>query len=333
MTKVSILGAGSMGTALAKLISENVDEIYLWVRRKEIYENIKKLKVNIEYFPLIKLPDNVIPINNLEEIVDSEYIFLAVPSHAVRKVIYESKKFISMGAIVINTAKGIEYPPFKRMSEVIHEELKCENIVVMSGPNFASEIIDGKISATTISSYNNSKEINRKVRYILETNNFIVEISNDFIGVELCSILKNVYASGIGICEAIGINQNAIFFIFTEILKEMKRIILSSGGRAETLFCYCGFGDLCLTSISNRSRNKTIGILYGQKMYGFDETGGIIFEGKRSILGIRELCQKKGVECNFIEFIYEVIYEKKEPKRAFYELWTKYKTRSYDDFY
>ncbi|PKP60184.1 MAG: glycerol-3-phosphate dehydrogenase [Candidatus Altiarchaeales archaeon HGW-Altiarchaeales-2] len=328
MTKISILGAGAMGTALAELISKNADEVYLYARRKEVYDNLKKLKINVDYFPSIKLPNNIIPINDLEQINNSECIFLTVPSHAIREIITKSKGFISEDTIIVNTAKGIEYPPLKRMSEVIAEELKGENIVTMSGPNFAHEIINNNFSSTTIAAYSNSTRCLKKVKKIIETDNFIVENSYDLVGVELCGVLKNINAIAIGICEAFGLNENAQYFLFTKGVNEMRDILLSFGGNPETLFCYCGFGDLCLTSHSDKSRNRTLGLLCGQHMYDNQQTKGITYEGKRSVLAIREFCHKKGIECEVIDFVYDVIHNKREPKTSFYNLWKNIKNKN-----
>lgn len=328
MVNISILGAGAMGTALSKLLSENVDGVYLWARKREVCDNINNLRINVDYFPSIKLPDNITATNNLKEVDKSEYVFITLPSHSVRNIAKKINCLVSNNAIIINTAKGVEYPHFKRMSEVIYQELKSTNIVTMSGPNFAHEIINNRFSATTIASYCESVEILKEVKKILETDKFIVECSNDIIGVELCGILKNINAIAMGICDAIGLNENAQYFLLTRGFNEMKDIISSFGGNPETLFCYCGLGDLCLTSHSGKSRNRTLGLLYGQHMYNNQRTEGIISEGKRSVMAIREFCHKKNLDCDVIDFVYDIIHDKKEPKTSFYNLWKNVKKKN-----
>lgn len=317
--KIFVLGAGLMGTAISSQISKNVENVYLWARRKDVCQNIQRYQINLDYYPDNKLSKNIIPINDLEHIENSDIIFFTVPSHAVRDIAREIKQYISDKTIIVSTAKGIEYPPFHRMSEIITEELNTDNIVVLSGPNFADEIINDMYSATTISSCR-IDSVN-KIKDILKTDKFSVEISNDVIGVELCGILKNICAIAIGICESIGLNENARYAVLTESFNEMTRIILSFGGKLDTVFCYSGFGDLCLTSHSEKSRNKTIGQLYGKKMFFNDHEKNILAEGKKSILGIKNFCDQNGVRCDLTDFVYKVIYEKKEPKTSFYELW------------
>lgn len=319
--KISIIGAGSMGTALSVLTANNVKEILLWSRRDDIFKNIQKYRKNQYYFPEVKLPENITPINDLKHIQDVDMIFLTIPSHAVRDIVKKIKKYVDKNIIIVNTAKGIEYPPLKRMSEVIIEELEIYNMVAVSGPNFADEIIHNMPTATTIASYNNDKNISNSVKRILETDKFLVEISDDIVGIELCGILKNIVAIAMGICESIGINDNAKYAVLTEGFREVKNVILSFGGKLETSFSFSGFGDLCLTSHSEKSRNRSIGLIYGKKMFYNDQNEGVLVEGKKSIIGIRNYCYKNDIRCDLINFVYEIIYNKNDPRDSFSEYW------------
>ena len=320
MTKILIVGAGSIGTALAVLLARNGFDVWLWDRSKEVVNSINKLHENTRYYPGIKLPDNIVATSSMDIVKSAEVIFLAVPSHATREVARKLKKAgLRKSTIIINLAKGIEYPPLKRLSQVIWEETKNKSIIVMSGPNFADEILLGYPSGTTIAGYNYEAVL--RVKSLLENDHFIVQVSNDVIGVEMGGVLKNIYAIAMGICSALGINENAYFFILSEAFLEMRDIIIKMGGYESSLFLSSGFGDLCLTSSSNKSRNRILGFLAGKKMLGVVNNISVVFEGKKSVKAIREFCHTKNIPCPVIDFVYSVLIERIQPYKAFKELW------------
>ena len=318
--KVGVIGAGSLGTALSQTISENVDELLLHVRKQNLCDDINNTGYNTHYYPSQKLNDNIKATTDLKDLNDCEVIFLAIPSSAFRDTLNGLKGIISQDTILVTTAKGIEYPSLNTMGDLISEYFD-ENYVVLSGPNFASEIMLNQPTITNIAS--RKAENSQKVKEILTTKYFKVKIINDIRGIELCGVLKNINAIANGICEGMNINENARYGILTKSFKDTITIIEAFGGDSYTAHEYCGFGDLILTSTSSESRNHTLGILYGQKLIIDEAASGIVFEGKNSIRAVKDICAKNNINSDIVNFVYDVIIERVTPIKAFNTLWDK----------
>lgn len=317
---VGVIGAGSLGTALSQTISENVDQLLLHVRKEELCNDINETGYNTHYYPNHKLNENIKATTDLNDLNECDIIFLAIPSSAFRQTLKNLKEIISDDTILVTTAKGIEYPSLKTMGDLISEYFD-ENYVVLSGPNFASEIMVGQPTLTNVSS--RKQENSEKVKEVLTTKHFKVKIIDDIRGIELCGVLKNINAIANGICEGMKINENARYGILTKSFEDTIRIIEAFGGVSDTAHEYCGFGDLILTSTSTESRNHTLGILYGQRLIIDEAASGIVFEGKNSIRAVKDICENKNIHSDIVDFVYDVIIERMNPVRAFKILWEK----------
>ena len=315
---VGVIGAGSLGTAIAQIMSENVNEVLLHVRKQELCDDINNKRYNTQYYPSQKLKENIKATVDVDDLKNCEIIFLAIPSSAFRDTLKNLKEVISNDTILVTTAKGIEYPSLKTMGDLISEYFD-ENYVALSGPNFASEIMLNQPTVTNISSRN--PENSRKVKEVLATKQFKVKIIDDIKGIELCGVLKNVNAIANGICEGMNINENARYSILTRGFIDTIRIIESFGGNSDTAHEYCGFGDLILTSTSFESRNHTLGILYGQRLIIDEVARGIVFEGKNSIRAVKDICDNNSIHSDIVNFVYNVIIDKQAPIKAFNKLW------------
>ena len=315
---VGVIGAGSLGTAIAQIMSENVNEVLLHVRKQELCDDINNKRYNTQYYPSQKLKENIKATVDVDDLKNCEIIFLAIPSSAFRDTLKNLKEVISNDTILVTTAKGIEYPSLKTMGDLISEYFD-ENYVALSGPNFASEIMLNQPTVTNISSRN--PENSRKVKEVLATKQFKVKIIDDIKGIELCGVLKNVNAIANGICEGMNINENARYSILTRGFIDTIRIIESFGGNSDTAHEYCGFGDLILTSTSFESRNHTLGILYGQRLIIDEVASGIVFEGKNSIRAVKDICDNNSIHSDIVDFVYNVIIDKQAPIKAFNKLW------------
>ena len=318
MEKVGIIGAGSLGTALAQIVSQNVDEVCLYLRREELANTINETGINNEYYPNTKLEENIIATNDYNDLKDCNIIFLSIPSSAFRSTLSEIKDCINEDTILVTTAKGIEYPSLKTMGKII-EEYFDSDYVALSGPNFASEMILNLATVSNIASRNNENAL--RVKEVLSTDHFKVKIIPDVIGLEICGIIKNINAIANGICEGMNINENARYGVLTKGFEETKKIIESIGGDESTAGEYCGFGDLVLTSTSSESRNHTLGMLYGQRIIVDEKASGIDFEGKNSIMAIKDICEKTNTKSVVVDFVYDVIVNQIPPKIAFKTLW------------
>ena len=319
---VGVIGAGSLGTAISQTISENVDQLLLHVRKQDLCDDINNTGYNTHYYPNNKLNDNIKATTDLNDLKNCEIIFLAIPSSAFRSTLKNLKEIIPKDTILVTTAKGIEYPSLKTMGDLISEYFD-ENYVVLSGPNFASEIMLNQPTVTNIAS--RKDENSQKVKEVLSTKHFKVKIIDDIRGIELCGVLKNINAIANGICEGMNINENARYGILTKSFKDTITIIEAYGGVSETAHEYCGFGDLILTSTSSESRNHTLGILYGQRLIIDEAASGIVFEGKNSIKAVKDICTNNDINSDIVNFVYDVIIERETPIKAFDSLWEKIK--------
>lgn len=316
--KVGVIGAGSLGTALAQTIAQNVDEVYLQLRRQSLADSINTTRYNSEYYPNTKLMDNIKATTDMNEMAGCDVIFLAVPSSAFRKVLSDLKDIVASGPVLVTTAKGIEYPSLKTMGNLV-EEYFDDSYVALSGPNFASEIVLNLPTVSNIAS--NNAENAKIVKDILSTRQFRVKIIDDVAGLEICGVIKNINAIANGICEGMNVNENARYGVLTKGFEDTIKIIESVGGDASTAGEYCGFGDLVLTSTSFESRNHTLGMLYGQRLIVDEKASGIVFEGKNSIMAIKDICERGNIESVIVNFVYDVIVNHTPPKIAFRNLW------------
>ncbi|KZX17307.1 NAD(P)H-dependent glycerol-3-phosphate dehydrogenase [Methanobrevibacter filiformis] len=316
--KVGIMGAGNFGTAISQIISQNVEEVILYSRREEVAKTIREHNYNLDYFPNTKLNKNIHATSQLDDLKDCNIILISVPSSVFRQTLEEMKNKNINDFILITASKGIE-SSLKTMGEII-QEYYDENYVVLSGPNFASEIILNLPTATSIASRN--EENLKIVKEVLETKEFKVEIIEDIDGIEYCGIIKNINAIAYGICEGMNINENARFAILNKGFNESKEFISKIGGKKSTLDNLCGFGDFVLTSISQESRNHTLGMLYGQKLIIDEKSSGVVFEGKNSIMAIKKIHDNYSMNSAIVDFVYDVVVNQKSPKLAFNDLWS-----------
>ena len=316
---MGVIGAGAMGTAVAQTIASNT-KVFLYARREEVARDINETHFNSQYFPNVKLNENIVAINDLKKLKNVKIIFLCIPSSIMRNIITELHNIIEDECIYVNTAKGIENNTNKRMSEVI-EEVTHKSAVVFSGPNIASEMVKGLSASTTIACQNS--DYLDEVLNVLETRSFKVNANSDVVGTEFCGIIKNVIAISQGICEGMDINYNARFAIFTKSYNETKDIIEKLGGERSTVDDYCGFGDIVTASTLSVSRNHTLGVLFGQGIVIDEKASGVLFEGKNTTLILKNICDNLGIVSLTVDFVYDVVINKINPKIAFDDFWNK----------
>ena len=314
---VGVIGAGAMGTAVAQTVAPNAN-VLLYARREEICNDINNNNVNSQYFPNVKLHENISAVCNLDDLKDVEAVFLCIPSSVMRELVEKLNKIVSTDCIFVSTAKGIENKTNKTMTDII-EEITKRPPVAFSGPNIASEMVK-RLSASTTIACSDETYLN-KVKEILVTDSFKVNANTDVIGTEFCGIIKNIVAISQGICEGMDINNNAKFAVFTKSYNETKDIIEKLGGKRDTVDDYCGFGDIVTASTLTVSRNHTLGVLSGQGIVVDEKASGVLFEGKNTAIILKSLCDELNVNSLTVNFVYEVIINQANPKNAFYKLW------------
>ena len=315
--KVGVIGAGSMGTAVAQIIAKN-SEVLLYARRDEISRDINENNFNSQYFPNVPLDKNISATSDYDGLNDADIIFLCIPSSVLRKEVTKLNEIVNKDCIFVSAAKGIEKGTNKRMTEVI-EEIIDRPAVALSGPNIASEMVKGLNASTTIACEDNNYL--NEVKSVLASDIFKVNTNNDVIGTEFCGIIKNVIAISQGICEGMNINNNARFTVFTKSFNETKEIVEKLGGTRSVVDDYCGFGDIVTASTLTVSRNHTLGVLHGQRIVIDEKASGVVFEGKNTTIILKKLFDDVGVNSVTLNFVYDVIINRTNPKIAFHKLW------------
>lgn len=300
---ISVLGPGSFGTAIAQCMSPNVEEVHLIGRNKKIINSINQNNINNVYHPFIKLNENIKAhsINEKSIIIDSDVIIFCVPSGSTRNVAKQLNKNLNH-QILISTAKGIEYPSLNFMTQIIREETDNDLVFTLSGPTFADELIRNVFSAMTVGIDKNTYK--KVLLAILKSPSLILDFSHDVEGVELCSVLKNVYATAIGIFDSYFQGHNEHNALLNLCYKEMN-YILDKSGHANISDHFCAFGDLNLTANTDKSRNRTLGLMLGKNMK-LDPKSTVTVESIRSVKAIKDISTQLGLKTPIVNFIASV---------------------------
>jgi glycerol-3-phosphate dehydrogenase (NAD(P)+) len=321
MFSIGVLGAGSWGTALAKVLSENGHTVHLWSHEQVVTKEILEKKENTLYLPHVKLQDNIIPTDSLSSACLNKDIIISVsPSHAVRSVLTRASKFIKSEAIIVSATKGFESASKKLMSDVIAEVLPQNSIVVLSGPSFAIEV--AKCVPTVVVAASKDKNKSSIIQKIFANNYFRVYTSTDPLGVELGASLKNVIAIASGICHGLGFGYNTQAALIARGLVEMVRLGIRMNANRETFFGLSGVGDMVLTCTGDLSRNRTVGIMIGKgkKINQILSESKMTCEGADTAKSLHEISKKLNIELPIINEVYKVLFEDKDPRTSITEL-------------
>jgi glycerol-3-phosphate dehydrogenase (NAD(P)+) len=303
MTKAAVIGPGSFGTALAQAISRNVSHVYLFGRNEEIISSLNERHVNRTYYPLTELNSNITASSlfDSDRLETTDLVIFAVPSGATRDVAKSLRTHLG-GKPIVSAAKGIEYPSLKLMSEVIRAETGNKRISSLSGATFADELMRGFCSGATFGS--NEHACKETVLDVFRRPNFLLDFSDDVQGVELCGVLKNVYAIATGIFDSVLTSNNEHYAFMTLCFKEMRRVLQEFSNDQELTHKFCAFGDFNLTANVDKSRNRTLGLLTGRLLISAQETGSsIVFEGLSSVRALKEKCSLSHVDTPIIDFV------------------------------
>ncbi|MBC5995865.1 NAD(P)H-dependent glycerol-3-phosphate dehydrogenase [Romboutsia ilealis] len=332
MNKVSVLGAGSWGSALALVLAKNGFDVSMWTLNEEQCNYINKNRENIEYLPGVHIPENITTTVNLEEaVVGSEIIVLAVPSQAIRMVCQQIKPFITDDQILVDVAKGLESNTGLRLSDVCKEELYNNKYVALSGPSHAEEV--SKEIPTTVVVSSHDMNAAEKVQDAFMNSNFRVYINQDIIGVELGGALKNIIAFGAGICDGLGYGDNAKAALMTRGIREISRLGVAMGAEESTFSGLTGIGDLIVTCTSMHSRNRRAGILIGQGK-SLEETleeVKMVVEGITATKVAYEVSKKLNIDMPITSAIYSVLYDNSNPNEVVAELMMRKKVHEMED--
>lgn len=308
MAKVSVLGSGGWGTAIAVMLSKNGHNVTLWSFLESEKNALIKYHENKPFLPGIKIPNDVKMTSELSECADADIVVIATPSHGVRSVAKRFSDYAKKDLIVLNISKGIEENTFMTLSKVLKEELSDCKIAVMSGPSHAEEVSRGVPTTNVVAS--DFSEVSEYVQDVFMNPYFRVYTNTDITGVELGGSLKNVYALCCGIIDGMGLGDNTKAALMTRGLAEMTRLGVKMGAESSTFSGLSGMGDLIVTCTSMHSRNRRAGILIGQGKSAAQaqEEVKMVVEGIRTCRAAKELSDSVGVEMPIINEAYEVLF-------------------------
>ena len=315
--KITIIGADSIRTAVTVMLTAKGHEVPIWGRKKSQLALMKETYENPHYLPGIKLPKELIIVENLEDALkDAEIVVFSVPAQSFRTVFSEAKPFITQDKIVVNVAKGIEKGSLMRLSQIAKEIMPNVDYVTLSGPSHAEEIAKGMPTIVAVAS--EKKTLSIKIQEAFNTDRFRVYTNDDIIGVELGGALKNIIALGAGISDGMGFGDNAKAAMMTRGITEMSRLGAKLGADMGTLSGLTGIGDLIVTCTSMHSRNRRCGIMIGEGIKPSEATSrvGMVVEGMFTAEAAYELAKKVEIEMPITECIYNVIKEKIDAKDA-----------------
>lgn len=314
---VTVVGAGSFGTALAICSVENGHETRLWMRSQKQLENIKNTGTNGKYLPGISLSADIGLYTNLEEALnEAELVIFAVPTQTFRTVLGNSMKYVSKDAIIVNVAKGIEEGTLKLPSQIAKDYIEDRPFVCLSGPSHA-ELIAEKYPTTLVAS-SDHMESAEKIQDLLISDSLRIYTNSDVIGVELGGALKNIIALCAGISDGLNNMDNAKAALMTRGMAEITRLGVAMGAKPETFFGLTGMGDLIVTCTSLHSRNRMCGIYIGSGMAIEDAIAKVemVVEGVYTARATKELAAKLGVEMPITEAINKVLEGKLPVSKA-----------------
>lgn len=330
MAKVSILGAGAWGTALAILLGNNGHDVTLWSALAPEVEVLRKDRELKNKLPGIKLPERVIISDDLESTCkDNDLIVIAVASPYVRRTAHVAKPYIKKSQIIVNVGKGIEENTLDTLTDILKEELPDADIAVLSGPSHAEEVSRGIPTTCVVGA--DSKETAHFVQDVFMSERFRVYTSPDVIGIELGGSLKNVIALAAGIADGLGFGDNTKAALMTRGIAEISRLGIAMGGQLETFAGLSCVGDLIVTCTSKHSRNRNAGYFIGQgysMQEAMDEVKQIV-EGVYSAKAAYGLAKKYNIEMPIVEQINQVLFEGKSPEEAVSDLLLRDKRTEY----
>lgn len=317
---VAVIGAGSWGTALAKLISETAPHpVRVWARNPDVARQMHEQHENLAYLPGFKLTSRVSVTTDLDDALwGARMVFVVVPSHGLRELLQRAAPSLPADVPVVSATKGIENSTLMLMSEVFADVVPDlgDRLCVLSGPSFAREVAAGAPAAVSVAGHGSRHA--ETVQALLMSDRFRVYTTDDVVGVEVGAALKNVIAIAAGASDGLGFGHNARAALITRGVAEIARLGQHLGGNPLTLAGLSGVGDLVLTCTGDLSRNRRVGQELGRGRSLDDVLGGMnmVAEGVRTAKSAYELARRHGVDMPITTEVFRVLYEGKAPLEA-----------------
>lgn len=320
--KVSVIGAGGWGTAVALVLAKKGHDVTIWARREEVTAHLLRTRENTSYLPGVLLPANIQITNSLQEAVaNRDVIVTATPTKAVRETVEAFKGYLNSNTLLVSLSKGFERESFLRCSEVIASVTgNKDNVVVISGPNHAEEVARDIPTATVAAGF--CLDAAEHVQEIFITPKFRVYTNPDLVGVEVAGALKNIIALAAGICDGLGYGDNTKAALMTRGIAEITRLGIKMGAQPLTFAGLAGIGDLIATCTSKHSRNWRTGhaLGKGEKLQDILNRTGMVVEGVATTETAANLAAKYNVSMPITQALWEVIFADKAPHLAVTDL-------------
>ena len=295
---IIVLGSGAFGTSIANALSINIEnKVMLFSSNQSKVDEINLQKTNKSIFPNKHLNNNIKATFNKNDILNADIIFIALPSICVISTLNLYKDFFKKNVLLVNLSKGL-LADGRTILDSIQEDLKINNVVTLKGPSFAVELMENTDTLLTLG-YKNTAQYDT-IKLIIKNTPLHIDCTTDIRGVEFLSVLKNIYALILGIVDAKYNSANTRFMILTKAFSEIRILLRLFGGSENSLFLACGFGDFCLTSLNDLSRNRTFGLLIGKGFYNTDyRSNSVILEGLNSVKLVYDKLSSKYPQENF----------------------------------
>jgi len=325
LSSLTVIGAGSWGTALSILFARNGVHTTMWGHLPEAMQALISARSNEEYLPGIPFPDPLEPCIELQRaMANSKEVLIVVPSHVFGIVLQQIKPYLQEGCRIAWATKGLESGSARLLHESAGEILgKDIPLAVISGPTFAKEVAQGLPTAVTVAS--NNKEFAQTLAATMHNETFRAYTSSDITGVELGGSAKNVLAIAAGIADGLGFGANTRAALITRGLAEIMRLGIQLGGEAETFMGLAGMGDLVLTCTDNQSRNRRFGIALAQGLSQEQALASIgqVVEGIKTTEEVHRLAQRMHIDMPITHQVYQVLYKNADPRKAVHELFAR----------
>ena len=325
--KIAVLGAGSWGSTLANMLTENGHQVVLWSRDEDQVKQLNEEHINPRYMKDLVYSSDLVATTDMKAAVKgSQVVLIVIPTKGIRSVAQQLNKILTdlhQQPLIIHATKGLEQNTYKRPSEMLTEELAPANrqaIVVLSGPSHAEDVAIKDMTAVTAAS--EDLKAAEQAQQLFSNSYFRVYTNDDVIGAEIGAALKNIIAIGAGAIQGLGYHDNARAALITRGLAEIRRLGVAFGANPMTFIGLSGVGDLVVTATSKNSRNWRAGFQLGQgkKLDDVINNMGMVIEGVYTTKAAYELSRKRQVSMPITEALYQVLYEGEDIKTAISQL-------------
>lgn len=323
-TNVGVIGSGSWGTALGLLLVENGLPVTLWGHDPAHMARMRETRTNADYLPGITLPERLALADQLEDLRGCDLLLVVTPSKAVREVAARIQAARPQpGAVLLSCTKGVERGTGLRMSQILSESLPGHPVAVLSGPSHAEEVARKLPTCVVLGSPDAA--VAQRLQRAFSASWFRAYTNDDVAGIELGGALKNIFAIAAGVCDGLGLGDNAKAALVTRALVELGRLAVALGARRETLMGLGGLGDLMVTCFSRHSRNRAVGerLGKGESLAEIERTMRMVAEGVPTTHSAYECAQRGGIEVPVIEQVKAILEGRIGPAEALARLFSR----------